>query len=264
MSTDVWALVREQHGVVSRAQLLALGFTPPAILHRVAKGRLHPVWRGVFAVGRPELPRYGRWMAAVLACGPSAVLSHSDAAALWEIRRHVGGPIRVSVLADSARRPPGIVVHRRKALTPEDVTHRHRIPVTTPPATLIDIAPTLTRDQLEAAINEADKRALAHPDRFRAALDDAVRRPGTAILRDVLDHRTFTLTDSQLERRFLPLAREAGLPCPRPSSGSTASRWTSIGPTSAWSSKPTASPTTAPPLSRPPTASAIRPTRLPA
>jgi very-short-patch-repair endonuclease len=215
MSGDVWALVRDQHGVVSRAQLLALGFTAPAILHRVAKGRLHPVRRGVFAVGRPELTRYGRWMAAVLACGPSAVLSHSDAAALWEIRRYLGGPICVSVLADSARRPPGIVVHRRKAPTPEDVTHHHRIPVTTPPATLIDIAPTLARDELEAAINEADKRRLVDPEPLRAALDEVVgRRPGAAVLRATLDRRTFTLTDSELERRFLQLARQAGLSKP--------------------------------------------------
>ncbi len=84
-----------------------------------------------------------------------------------------------------------------------------------PIATLIDIAPTLTRDQLEAAINEADKRGLADPDQLRSALDEVVgRRPGAAHLRSTLDHRTFTLTDSQLERRFLPLARNAGLPLP--------------------------------------------------
>src|SRR5215207_9225311 len=97
MPRDVWALVREQHGVVSRAQLLALGFSAPAILHRVAKGRLHPVWRGVFAVGRPEVTRLGRWLAAVLASGPYSVLSHSDTAPLWEVRRNAREDIHISV-----------------------------------------------------------------------------------------------------------------------------------------------------------------------
>jgi very-short-patch-repair endonuclease len=107
------------------------------------------------------------------------------------------------------------VVHRRKALTERDVTSCHNIPVTTPIATLIDIAPALTRDQLEAAINEADKRGLADPDQLRCALDGVVgRRPGAAFLRSTLDRRTFTVTDSELERAFLPLARAAGLPPP--------------------------------------------------
>src|SRR5688572_3278827 len=80
---ELWALVRRQHGVISRAQLQQLGFGSRALSHRRRKGRLHPVFRGVFAVGRPTLTREGRWMAAVLSCGTEAVLSHGSSAALW-------------------------------------------------------------------------------------------------------------------------------------------------------------------------------------
>jgi hypothetical protein len=103
----VWALVREQHDLVARRQLLELGYSPKAIKHRVAKGRLHSVGWGVYAVGTPHLTRYGRWMAAVLTCGPDAALSHESAAALFEIRPNRGGEIEVSVparLATPARR----------------------------------------------------------------------------------------------------------------------------------------------------------------
>ena len=84
---DVWRLAKRQHGVVTRGQLLALGLGASAIEHRLSNGRLHPLMRGVYAVGRPDVGRLGWWMAAVLACGPKALLSHHSAAALWGIRR---------------------------------------------------------------------------------------------------------------------------------------------------------------------------------
>lgn len=89
------------------------------------------------------------------------------------------------------------------------------IPVTTPICTLIDISTCLDRGSIEVAINEADKRDLVDPEHLRTALDRTGRRPGVGVLRAVLDRRTFTLTDSELERRFLPIARSAGLPPPR-------------------------------------------------
>jgi very-short-patch-repair endonuclease len=211
----LWELAARQHGVISRQQLIGLGFSSKWIKHRVTRGRLHPLWRGVYAVGRPRITVHGRWMAAVLSCGASAVLSHDSAAALWRIRVVKRQHIDVSVPAPADRRRPGIVVHRRTALTTNDLTHHHTIPVTSPICTLIDIAARLEPAQLEAAINEADKRDLTDPETLRAALDDvATARPGTAALRRTLDLRTFTLTDSELERRFLPLARGAGLPKP--------------------------------------------------
>src|SRR5687768_16890105 len=99
---SVWGLARPQHGVVSRRQLLDAGLTPEAIRHRVRRGKLHPVRRGVFAVGRPGVDQLGRWMAAVLACGSGAVLSHTSAGALWGISTAVRG-LHVTVPPNSHR-----------------------------------------------------------------------------------------------------------------------------------------------------------------
>ena len=205
-SRRAWSLSRRQHAVISREQLLAIGFTAPAIKHRIQTGRLHPKYRGVYAVGRPELTRYGEWMAAVLACGPGAALSHSSAAALHEIRPDLRGTIEVS--GPSTYERPGITAHRRRQF---EATRRFNIPVTSPVQTLLDLSRTLTDDELEAAVNEADKLNLLRADALRRALEG---RKGGARLRKLLDRRTFVLTESRLERRFLPLVREAGLPKP--------------------------------------------------
>jgi very-short-patch-repair endonuclease len=199
---------------VTRRQLLESGLSPHAIDHRIERGRLHPVWRGIYALGRPQLTRHGRWMAAVLSCGPEAALSHESAAALWEIWPERRGEIEVSVPAGRFPRRPGIAIHRRASLSAEERTRRDGIPVTTPVCTLVDLATRLRRDQLEAAVNEADKRGLSDPETLRSAIDAMERRPGVPALRRMLDSRTFTITDSELERRFLPVARRAGLPGP--------------------------------------------------
>lgn len=215
-SAAVWALAETQHGVVSGAQLRALGFSPKAIRHRVTTGRLHTVWRGVYAVGRPQLTRHGCWLAAVLACGPDAALSHESAAALWKIRVERGHDIELSVPVRRAPRRPGIVVHRRAGLRAEDFTRKLGIRVTSPACTLVDLATRLPGDELEAAVNEADKQGLIDPEALRAALDDDLTgRPGVGVVRKVLDRRTFTLTDSELERRLLPVTVRAGLPLPQ-------------------------------------------------
>ena len=211
VQSSPWTLVRAQHGVVSRAQLLALGFGPSAIRHRLVKGRLHLVRPGVYAVGRPELTRYGIWMAAVLACGPDAVLSHQSAAELWEIRPPTGNRVEVSVPTHLHRSGSGLLIHRRAVL---NSTHCHGIPVTPPADTVIDLATRLTTNQLEAAINEADNHDLIDPDTLRHAAERAGRRRGAHAVRRTLDRATFTLTDSELERLFLPIARHAGLPKP--------------------------------------------------
>jgi very-short-patch-repair endonuclease len=119
---SAWSLARRQHGVITREQLLALGFSPAAIRHRLADGRLHPKWRGVYAVGRPGLTREGLWMAATLTC--KGVLSHSTGAALWAIRPDTGR-IEVTVPATRRGERPGIVVHRKQTGT----TKRRGIPV---------------------------------------------------------------------------------------------------------------------------------------
>jgi very-short-patch-repair endonuclease len=208
--SSAWTLARRQHGVVARRQLTALGFSDEAIRQRIAKGRLHPVARAVYAVGRPELTQHGRWMAAILAKGPAAVLSHRSAASLYGIARQRGNAIHVSVPAHSRRRSSrGITVHRRKEL---GATQKLGVPVTTIEDTLIDLATQTTTDQLEQAINEADKRDLINPDALREAVAD-VKRPGAARMRKLLDG--FARTDSPLERAFLRIAKQAGLPPPQ-------------------------------------------------
>ncbi len=170
--------------------------------------------RGVYAVGRPELTLHGRWMAAVLACGQGAILSHGSAAALWGILPERGGSIEVSVPTVSAHRFAGVRVHRRKGLGSADVTCHMGIPVTTLVLTLIDLASRFDLPRLERAVNEADRLDLIDPSALRAALDAYAGRPGVARLRELLDRRTFRLTDSDLERLFLPLVAQAGLPLP--------------------------------------------------
>jgi very-short-patch-repair endonuclease len=205
---SVWALTRRQHGVIAHAQLIGFGYTAKGIKHRITSGRLHQIYRGVYAVGRRELAREGEWMAAVLACGPDAALSHDSAAALLQIATVPTEPIHISVLS-AGRSRDGIVVHRRTELS---TTTHQRIPTTTPAETLIDLSTTWPQNRLEAAINEADKLDLIRPDRLRRAAEKAGRHG--ASLRRILDRQTFRLTESELERYFLPIVRRTILPMP--------------------------------------------------
>jgi hypothetical protein len=214
-SAELWALVKTQHGVVSRAQLLDAGLTSEAIRHRVARGRLYPVAAGVYAVGRAELSHHGAWFVVLLTGGPQAALSHQSAAVLWGIRRRIGGKIEVTMPADARRRRPGVVIHRREGFSAADVTTRHGLRVTTPLCTLIDLATRLPDRELERAVNEADKLDLIHEDDLRDELADSPpARRGAARLKRLVDSPVFVLTDSELERLFLPIARRAGLPLP--------------------------------------------------
>lgn len=212
---EAWRLAGRQHGVLTREQLLRLGYSAPAIVHRIKQARLHPVHRGVYAVGRADLSDLGRFIAAVLACGPGAVLSHEAAAALWSILRRPCEMVEVSVPSEVSRRRPGLTVHRRANLRTRDVTRRHGIPVTTPACTIVDLAARLDRDPLEALINEADSRRVVTVPALRRKLEEMPRRPGLRTLRRLLDIRTFRFTRSELERAFLPIARRAGLPRPQ-------------------------------------------------
>lgn len=187
---------------------------PEAIEHRLAKGRLHRLHRGVYAVGRPELDRWGRWMAAVLSCGDGAALSHSSAAVLWGIGSERSDRIEVSIPSTSPLRRPEIEVHRRPKLRDADVTERHRIPVTTPVRTMIDLAYILDGRELERAVNEADRLELVDPPSLLRALADYPGHRGVGSLKALLGERVFRLTDSELERRFLGLVRRARLPLP--------------------------------------------------
>jgi very-short-patch-repair endonuclease len=211
---EVLAIAGRQHGLVTRSQLLELGMHRRSIDHRLRTGRLHRIRSRVFAVGSPRIGQLGHWMAAVLACGPDGVLSHGSAGALYEIQGLTRGPVHVSVPAGRKPRQPGVVVHRRARLEPQDVAIYCGIPVTSIVLTFVDLAATCGRAEIETAVNEADKRDLIDPEALRDALSGYDGWPGVAALRRVLDRATFTLTDSQLERLLLPIARRTGLPKP--------------------------------------------------
>jgi very-short-patch-repair endonuclease len=213
-SRRAWELAERQHGIVARRQLLALGFNAREIEHRVARGRLHLVMRGVYAVGWPRLTQERRWMAAVLACGDGAMLSHRSAAALWGIGTEIGGAIDVSVRRRAGLRRPGIRVRARRALSEADISSRDGIRLTGVVRTLIDIATELSSVAVERAVNEADKLDLVDPETLRSALEDHSGARGVRLLRTVLDARTFRLSDSDLEIAFRPIAAKAQLPNP--------------------------------------------------
>lgn len=221
MGRAAWELAARQHGAVSRAQLLGLGLTAEAVSHRVATRRLHPVARGVYAVGRPELTTLGRWMAAILCCDavpdperPRALLSHDSAAALWGLQPSRSGSIDVTVLRKTQRRRPGLRVHRHPGLEDRDLSRARGIPVTGVVLTLVDLAARSSDRLLERLVSEADRLGLVDPERLRSELDRLAGRAGVARLREVLDRRTFRLTDSELERRFLALVAESGVAMP--------------------------------------------------
>lgn len=154
-------------------------------------------------------------MAAVLACGDGAALSHSSAAALWRIGFEQRNVVELSLPSPFQKRHRGLRIHRRPSLNPErDLTREYGIPVTTPIQTLIDMTLRLDRPGVERMINEADKYDLVHPPELREAIDQRAGEPGVAQLRLILDRRTFRLTKEELERRFLPLAAQVGLPVP--------------------------------------------------
>jgi very-short-patch-repair endonuclease len=208
-------LAERQHGVVARRQLLAARLTREAIAHRIRVGRLHSLYRGVYAAGHRLLSPEARWMAAVLAAGPRGVLSHRSAAALWRIRPWRGSNVDVT-LPSSRRQRPGITWHVTN-LPADEVTSLAAIPLTTVPRTLLDLAAVLDHRGVERAINEAQVQRYTDPLSLPALLARYPRRRGTATIRAILaagDVGT-SLTRSELEERFLRFVAQRGLPRPQ-------------------------------------------------
>lgn len=207
-------LATMQYGVVSRAQLLAAGIGPSAIETRLKRHQLHPLHRGVYAVGHTALVPLAREMAAVLACGPGAVLSHRTAAWVWRILEVAGELIEVTV-SRSNRRRPGLIVHRSRSLGPDDTRMHRGLPVTAPARTLLDLGETVGERELERAFDEAITQGLITYPTVAAAVRQANGHRGVRAVRDLLARREEpTITRSEAEERFLALTREAGLPAP--------------------------------------------------
>jgi hypothetical protein len=202
---QVLGVAADQHGVVTRQQLLDLGISSQGIKHRRARGKLHPIYRGVYAIGRPQLTANGRRMAAQLACGPGAVLSHDSAAAYWQLGPRKTQP-EVTICPPRRVRVTGIRIHCSRALPPDQVLNERGIAVTDPLRTLIDLARRWGEARLEDAIEAADLRDLCDPERLAGQLASRPPISGCGLVKKVLERWTLTLTDTQLERRFLPIA----------------------------------------------------------
>lgn len=210
-------IASRQHGLVTRAQLLAAGIGRGAIERRLRTGSLIRVHRGVYLVGHTAVGPYTRQMAAVLACGDGAVLSHRSACDLWKLLPHPAntGDADVTVAAGRAVARPGIRIHRTDSLARGDIRIIESIPVTTPARTILDLGGVLDADDLERAVAEAHARSLARDRALRDQLARNGRRPGVASLRALLDRVTDpALTHSEAEHLLLRLVRRSPIPHP--------------------------------------------------
>lgn len=211
------ALAAKQHGVVAHRQLRKLGYSRRQIEWLVRRCHLQRLYRGVYAVGHKRLTTRGRWMAAVLAGGPNAVLSHRAAVALWDLRPVPSGPIDVTVPGRKRDGPRGVRIHNVRRLDADDRTVRDGIPVTTLHRALLDYAEVAHFQQLRHALDAADRRDLLDGRELKRLHVRSFGRHGLKPLKAAVAHLNGSApwTQSELERRFLAMIREAGLPEPR-------------------------------------------------
>ncbi len=195
----------------SLGQAEAAGVSTQSVQRRARAGQLHRVHHGVYAVGHTKLTLRGRWNAAVLACGPDALLSHHAAAALWDLRGTPSGPIDVT--APATRRHPGIRSHVSQANPQLIGTTVDAIPVTNLERTILDQAPSLSPQRLRTRLEQIQHRGLLRPERFQIHTGHRGLRAVSAALATLTDQAPWT--QSGLERRFLELIRAAGLPEPQ-------------------------------------------------
>jgi very-short-patch-repair endonuclease len=207
-------LATRQHGVIARRQLIEAGIGERAFKRLVADGHLHRIHRGVYAVGHRRLTRNGRYMAAVLACGPSAVLSHRCAADLWGL--HSGGTrLEVSVPGISRRPPKLIILYQPRDLPPRDRGTIDSIPVTSLARTLVDLAAVIGPDRLGRAWEEADRVGKLDVRAVEEVLARSNGRKGTGHIRALIaERRVATDTHAGLERDLADEIRKAKLPMP--------------------------------------------------
>lgn len=207
-------LAAGQHGLVTRAQLLASGLTHRMIARRVRSKRLRPLHRGVYQAG-PVMADRGREMGAVLACGPGSAVSYRSAGWLWEIlaRPADAEPVDVTVVGRDRRRRPGIRSHRVERLAAEETTGIEGIAVTTPARTVVDLASLRDRQELERAVARAERRELTTREELSSLIERHRGRPGIPWLATLIrDLGGPALTRSEAESRFLDLVRSSGLP----------------------------------------------------
>lgn len=205
-------LASRQHGVVARWQLVEAGVTPRQVKLRLRSGRLHEIHRGVYLPGHTVLTVHARDMAALLACGTHAVLSHRSAASLWGLLSYAASAQAcVTIPPERSATKLRIKVHRA-AIARADIRWRERMPLTSPPRTILDLAGWLGAEDLERLVAEANYRRLASAPELRDQLERNPGKRGNATLRTVLDLPGGPArTRSPAERQMLRLLRKAGL-----------------------------------------------------
>jgi hypothetical protein len=210
--SELARLSGSRDGVLTVAELELLGLSGRAVRRRAANGRLHRLYNGVYAVERPT--ERARWVAALLVCGPPAVLSHTSAAALWDLARDLA-TVHVNLPGAARATRPGVAVHGA-LLDPSEIVQRAGIPCTTVARTLLDLAATSTRRRVELAIDRAEELQVFDLVEVQSLLDRRRGQRGTAVLNGILGaYDGPERTRSPAERRLLALIRRAQLPPPQ-------------------------------------------------
>ncbi len=215
---DVDAIIDElaarQHGIVGRAQLLRAGVSAHRIEYRIRSGRFLTLRRGIYRVGPLTGPR-AREMAAVLACGETAVLSHRSAAVVWGLAPPLPGEPPVDVSVRRGRRAPGVRLHRTTTLAAEEITRRDGVPITTPERTLLDLAASIGGHDLERTCARAARLGAVDREGIERTVERHPRHRGARMLRALVAAGDRpVLTRSEAEARFLALIRRARIRTP--------------------------------------------------
>lgn len=216
-AAEIAALAARQHGCISRWQILELGLSSSSIQRWVETGHLHLLHRGVYAAGHANVSREGRYLAAVLACGEGAALSHTASARHLNLdRTRAVGAVHVSIPSGAKRQPPGIIVHRPRSLPASDIVTLNRIPTTTATRTLFDLTSMLSAKELRKRFERAEYLEALDRGRLRELLDGASGRRGLGSLRTLANYAPLPLSRirTRIEGIILSTCRTHSLPIP--------------------------------------------------
>jgi predicted transcriptional regulator of viral defense system len=216
VDAEVGYLAAAQNGVVTLEQLETIGLTEDAVLKRAERGRLHRVHQTVYSLIPGVMTERGKFMAAVLACGPDAVLSHRSAAYLWGLVDSWEEPIDVTAPNRRGRSPDGVAAHRDGSLQPIDKTLVHGVPCTTVARTVLDFAGVAQEWEVRRVVAQAEVLRILDKPKLRALLKRSRRRRGVARLRLILDsiHPQTKRTRGELEQLFLQMCAKRDVPEP--------------------------------------------------
>lgn len=208
-------LADNQLGLITHQQAIGTGLSGIQVRHLVEQGDLLPLHRGVYRTAGSTDSIEQRALAAVFACGPTAIASHVTAAQLWHLVENTEQPLHITISADRSVQRPGIIVHRTQTLTSADRTKKGLVPLTTPSRTLIDLATMLDTEAVEAAVDEALRQRRTHPHVILRLLERHPNAKGIASLRKIVEDRLgHGVPETEIEREMLRLISRYSLPAP--------------------------------------------------